>query len=194
MKTKNGSAWKCSALRTFLFMVSSSMFIATDAQAGKFEREGIKEKYFLLGLVGYNYTDRHISDYTVNGAGGADIRLSSPTGRGSGITCCVRLAKKSIIPPRVKVRWQYDGGVYFMRNDRTGATDLVRHHYYKEMEVDVQRADSGTPKYIETHFYPDGGVKVFSTHFFSGPRLKLDPKRGDQSSFPKCKDDEKPEE
>jgi hypothetical protein len=194
VRVKSGAALVRIVLRSFLFLVLLPVVTANDATAEKSARNQLKEKYFLLGLVGYNYTDRHISDYTVNGAGGADVRLSSPTGGGSGITCCVRLKKQSIITPRVKVRWQYDGCVYFMKNDRTGATDWVRHYYYKEAEVDLQRADSGTPGYVETHFYPDGTVQVFSTDYFSGPRLILDPQRDDKSSFPKCKDDEKPKE
>lgn len=194
MKTTHGSTWHLALVRIFLFMTWFAMLTTTDARAEKSAREQLKENYFLLGLVGYNYTDRHISDYTVNGAGGADVRLSSSTGGGSGITCCIRLKKQSVITPRVKVRWQYDGCVYLMKNDRTGAADWVRHYYYKEMEVDLQRADSGTPGYVETHFYPDGTVRVFSTDYFSAPRFILDPKRVDKSSFPKCKDNEKPKE
>lgn len=182
----------CMALQTFVFFLSFVMLTASQAQSEKSAREKLKEQYFLLGLVGYNYTDRNISNYTVNGAGGADIRLSSLTGGGSGITCCVRLAKKSLTPPRVKVRWQYDGCIYVMRNDRTGTADWVRHYYYKEAEVDLERGDSGAPEYVEAHFYPDGTVRVLATENFSAPFLKLDPKRGDKSSFPKCKDDEKP--
>lgn len=192
MRTTIGAALAKKILRSFLFMASLAVIAAGDARAEKSAREQLKEKYFLLGLVGYNYTDRHISNYTVNGAGGADIRLSSPTGGGSGITCCVRLRKQSTIVPRVKVRWQYDGCVYFMKNDRTGASDWVQHYYYKEVEVDLKRADSGNPGYIETHFYPDGTVQVRSTDDFSSPDLKLDPKRGDKSNFPKCKNNEQP--
>lgn len=181
-------------MKNFCFIVLLSLIAANYAKAEKSDWEQVKEKYFLLGMVGYNYTDRYIYDYTVNGAGGADVRLSSSTGGGSGITCCVRLKKQTVITPRVKVRWQYDGCVYFMKNDRTGASEWVRHYYYKEMEVDLQRADSGTPGYVETHFYPDGSVKVRSTDYFSDPLINLNPKRADKSSFPKCKNNEKPEE
>lgn len=192
MKRKRIFSWNQKEIRNLVFMVSFASFSAGSAQAEQSARERLKEKYFLLGLVGYNYTDRHISDYTVDGAGGADISLSSPTGGGSGITCCIKLAKKYVVPPRVKVRWQYDGCIYLMKNDRTGATARVRHYYYKEAEVDLQRADSGTPGYIETHFYPDGTVHVRSTDNFSSPELNLDPKRVDKSQFPRCKDDEEP--
>lgn len=194
MRMKIGTALAGKVLRPFFFMVVLLVFAKSEVRAETSALEKGKETHFLLGLVGYNYTDHHISDYTVNGAGGAFVRLSSSTGGGSGITCCVKLSKKSFVPPRVKVRWQYDGCVYFMKNDETGATDWVRHFYYKEAEVELQRADSGTPRYLETHFYPDGSVKVRSIDDFSDPLIKLDPKRADKSSFPKCKNNEKPEE
>jgi len=170
-----------SALWNFLALLLFLVFTLNYARAEKSAYEKIKEQYFLLGLVGYNYTDRNISNYSVNSAGGANIRLSSPTGGGSGITCCVRLAKNKTTPFRVKVRWQYDGCIYLIRDDRTGKADQVRHYYYKEAEVEVQRADSGTPGYIETHFYPDGSVQVVTTDYFSDPHLARDPKRVDQS-------------
>lgn len=144
-----------------------AIFTTNDANAEKSAREKIKEKYFLLGLIGYNYADRHISDYTVDGTGSVDIMLSSPTSGGSGIACCVRLERKSVNPPHVKVRWQYKGCIYFMRNDRTSATAWVRQYYYKEAEVELQRADTGSPRYIQTHFYPDGTVQVRTTDDFS---------------------------
>jgi hypothetical protein len=181
-------------MQCFLILVLLPMLKTSSAQADKPAHQELAEKYFLLGLVGYNYTDRHISNYTVNGVGGGDVLLSSESGGGSGVTCCVRLAKKSVITPRVRVRWQHDGCTYFMRNDQTGATARIRHYYYKEAEIDVQRADSGSPGYIETHFYPDGSVQVRTTENFFDPSLKLDPKRVDKSYFPKCKNDEKPQE
>jgi hypothetical protein len=195
MKISMDDARTCLIPRSiFLFLALFAMLAAGQAHAEKSAREKIKEQYFLLGLIGYNYTDRHISDYSVNGAGGFDVMLSSPTSGGSGITCCVRLRRNSVVPSRVKVRWQYDGCIYIMKNDLTGATDKVRHYYYKEAEVDVRRADSGAPEYIETHFYQDGSVQVLATDDISRPLLNLDETRVDKSSFPNCKNDEKPEE
>jgi hypothetical protein len=151
------------------------------------------EKDLLLGLVGYNYTDRNISTYTVNDSGGGHVFLSSPDSGGSGVTCCVRISKKSTRPLRVKVRWQYDGCTYLIKNDRTGAADRVRHFYFRETEVDVPRNAREEPDTIETHFYPDGSVQVFLSKDGAAPRLSLDGRRKDKSSFPRCKNDENPE-
>jgi len=150
------------------------------------------DDHVLLGLVGYNYTDRDIENYSVNGAGGGSVNLSSSTSGGSGVTCCVRLSKSQEVPFRVKIRWQVDGCKYLIKDDRTGKVDSIRHFYYKETEVDVYRNDGEDPKYIETHFYPDGTVKVKLVEQAFRPLLLLDGDRPDKSSFPICKNDEKP--
>jgi hypothetical protein len=160
------------------------------AAAGKERIDG----HMLLGLLGYNYTDRDIDDYSVDSAGGGSVLLSSPTSGGSGVTCCVKLSKTYTGPIRVKVRWQVDGCKYLIKDDRTGAADEVRHFYYKEAEVDVHRVVGENPRYIETHFYPDGTVKVQLTEHGSRPRFVLDENRPDKSTFSRCKDDKKPEE
>lgn len=150
------------------------------------------DEYLLLGLVGYNYTDRYISEYSVEGASGGYVRLSSDTGGGSGTTCCIKIRRGHRERMTVKVRWQVDGCTYMIKNDRTGQADKARYLYYKEAEVEVLRRDSGNPEYIETHFYPDGSVKVQLTEDMSYPVLLLDRKRTDKSSFPRCRDDKNP--
>lgn len=147
---------------------------------------------YLLGLVGYNYTDRNISDYSVNGAAGGHVFLSSPASGGSGTTCCVRLSKTQIGHMRVKVRWQVDGCTYLMSNPVSNATAKIRHFHYQEIEVDVPQVAGIKPHYLETHFYPDGSVQVLLTEDFSEPRIVLSERRLDKSSFPRCHDDKKP--
>jgi len=145
-----------------------------------------------LSLVGYNYTNRIIESYTVDYASGGDIKLSSATSGGGGISCCFDyypgLAEKML----VKVRWQVDGCTYVLRNPITKATADVRHLYYKEKMVEVERKTNGTPEFIETHIFPNGSVRVFLTAEISSPILRLDAERADKSSFPRCKDGKKP--
>lgn len=150
--------------------------------------------YLLLGLIGFNYTNRYIDNYSINGAGGGYVRISSPDSGGSGETCCVRILKTHTEPFSVVVRWQVDGCKYVVRDPRTGATEEVKHFYYKEAEVTVENIARENASFIETHFYPDGSVKVLLTEAESDPRLILDEKRADKSSFPRCKNDEKPEQ
>lgn len=146
----------------------------------------------LLGLVGYNYTNRTIEEYSVDGISGGDISKSSPTSGGGGTTCCVRLPKELQGTVQVTVRWQVDGCRYLMR-DSDGKTEEVRHFFYRKEEVNVIIPSGKAVAYLETHFYPNGRPQVRVTEHMSLPALALDKKRPDRSHFPRCKNDQKPE-
>lgn len=105
---------KCQIFKAFyllvaLLLIDSACFMP---RAGAEQLGGKNNEYVTLDLIGYNYTDRHISDYDVDGQGGGDVRLSSPTSGGGGIVCCVRLATGEEDPIIVRVRWQVDGCTY----------------------------------------------------------------------------------
>lgn len=152
------------------------------------------EDYAMLGIVGFNYTNRHISDYTINGAGGGIVNLSSSTSGGSGITCCVRFPRRQIQSLEVKVRWQRDGCKYLQRSMFTSAVAEMRHFYYKEANIIVALEGIHDPKFIETHFYQDGTVKIKLTESISSPVVVLDGNRPDLSNFPECTNGKNPEE
>jgi hypothetical protein len=151
------------------------------------------DEYVILDLVGYNYTDRNIDNYSVNGQGGGNVRLSSPTSGGSGIVCCVRLWNDTAGPMQVEIRWQVDGCKYIVRSSVSGHVQEIIHDFYKEAEVTVSRDRGIKPKRLEVHFYQDGSVQAALTENFSLPRVLRDERRADKSSFPRCKDDAKPE-
>ncbi|WP_161783184.1 DUF3304 domain-containing protein [Massilia sp. BSC265] len=142
--------------------------------------------------MGYNYTNRVIESYTVDYVSGGDIKLSSVTSGGGGVSCCFEyypdLGEKLL----VKVRWQVDGCTYVLRNPVTNATADVRHLYYQEKMVEVERKTKGVPEFVETHIFPNGSVKVFLTAEMSSPILRLDATRTDRSSFPRCKNGKRP--
>jgi len=162
-------------------------------RVGAAQLDGKNNEYITLDLIGYNYTDRHISDYDVDGQGGGNVRLSSPTSGGGGIVCCVRLAMGKPGPIIVRVRWQVDGCTYLMRSPFTGATQRISHYFFKEEYVEVPRPKGIKPSHLETHFYPDGSVVVRLTDDMALPLLSLNEARADKSKFPKCKNDKKPE-
>lgn len=153
-----------------------------------------RDEYTMLGLVGYNYTDRHISAYSIDGVDGGHINLSSPTSGGSGISCCVKFSRKNSGPLRVKIRWQVGGCTYSVKDEETGRSDKVRYYYYKEAVVEVQRIYETEPAYIEAHFFPNGSVQVRLTDHGSNPLLALSERRRDKSYFPQCKNDRNPDE
>jgi hypothetical protein len=171
-------------------LLIDSIFFMSLAGAGQIEKKS--DEYMSLDLIGYNYTDRHISNYNVDAQGGGNIRLSSPTSGGSGIVCCVRLATWESDPIVVRVRWQVDGCTYLMRSTITGRTRESVYYFYKEAYVEVRRPKGVKPSHLETHFYPDGSVLVLLTDDMSLPRLSLSESRPDKSKFPRCKDEKKP--
>jgi hypothetical protein len=177
------------ALRCITVLVLFLLITACNARQEAKE----SERYVLLGLVGYNYTNRYISIYSVDGADGGHINLSSATSGGSGVTCCVRLSKRNLSSIKVKVRWQVDGCVYLIKDGTTAKADKVRHFYYKEAEVDVEPGGQ-KPNYLEAHFFEDGTVKVRLTEYGSDPLVVLNEKRPEKSQFPNCKDDKDPSE
>lgn len=174
----------------FICLAASTLFIGL---ARSFEIDSIGGAHAkTLSLVGYNYTNRIIESYTVDYASGGDIKLSSATSGGGGISCCFDYYPSLGGKMLVKVRWQVDGCTYVLRNPVTKATADVRHLYYKEKMVEVERRTNGMPEFIETHIFPNGSVKVFLTAEISSPILRLDAERPDGSSFPRCKDGKKP--
>jgi len=46
---------------------------------------------------------------------------------------------------------------------------------------------------MEIHIYDDDHVEAFVTNVMSYPRLRLNEERADQSEYPKCPHDKKPE-
>lgn len=58
-----------------------------------------------LALVGYNYTDRYIDTFSVDGQGGSNLFVSSPTSGGGGSVCCATYWP-GLKDYKVKVRWQ----------------------------------------------------------------------------------------
>jgi hypothetical protein len=175
---------------TILLLVVAILFVPK-AAAANLERKN--NDYVIVDLIGYNYTDRNIDSYDVDGQGGDQARLSSPTSGGSGIVCCVRLAIGGKNPIVLRVRWQVDGCTYLMKSELTGSTQRVFHYFYKEAYVEVPPPKGIKPSHLETHFYPDGSVVLALTDNMSLPRLSLSESRPEKSKFPKCKNDKKPE-
>lgn len=171
----------------FLFFA----FLMVIVQQNQAEQLGARDEHLGVDLIGYNYTDSHINNYSVDGSDGGDIRLSSPTSGGGGIVCCISLSIRN--PLIVRVRWQVGSCSYMMKSSITGRTQKLVHDFYKEEYVEVRRPKGMRPRHLESHFYPDGSVMVLLTDNMSLPRLSLSEARPDKSKFQRCKDDKKPE-
>lgn len=164
--------------------------IAKEVVDGGVVEESDAGEYFILGLIGFNYTNRLIDHYSIDSSGGGHVHLSSPTSGGSGVVCCTRISKAQREKITVKVKWQVDGCTYPIKS-LTGRVGERRIFYYKEALVYMDPPTSLEPAYLETHFYPDGSVKVKVTEFISLPEMRLDEDRKDQTIFSRCKDEKK---
>lgn len=144
-----------------------------------------------LGLTGYNYTDRSISEFFVDGRGGGNVGVSTPTSGGGGTVCCVSyvVAKD---PGSVNIRWQSDACYYHVKSTISDEVYNRIHWFFKEAEVEIERPAPQNPKYFEVHFYPDGSVKAAVSEHAGEPRLKLQENRDNRTSYPRCPDDKKP--
>lgn len=152
-----------------------------------------QENSYSLGLVAYNYTNSHISNYSVNSVGGGNVFLSSATSGGSGVACCLQFQKNGLDAIDVTIRWQNGGCRYILRNDWTKETAELVHYFYKEREVKVARMKDGEPRYLETHFFADGSIQARITNSISDPQAVVrGASQGQKANFPRCKNDEKP--
>jgi hypothetical protein len=140
------------------FLLSALMVGLSSCRAQQSGDEALSEKsdpeFFLLGLIGYNYTDKYIDSYSVDGEGDGNIMVSSPTSGGGGIVCCVKLEKDVTWPIRVRVRWQSAGCTYTTRSHISNSVFENIHSFFKETEVEVRGEVGMNPKYLEVHLLP----------------------------------------
>lgn len=167
-------------------LLTVEFFGSQMASAGQTEYpvpENPAKTHYMLGIIGYNYTDENIAAFTVNGAGGGNVRLSSPTSGGGGTVCCVLLSKNNVWPMQVIVRWQVGGCRVYHEDRNFGYSQF----YYKEANVTVERGKSARPSDITVHFYKNGAVRVILSEGGDLPLLKLEKDRAVERKFPECK-------
>ncbi len=153
--------------------------IGSDASAAKAISEKIEA--INLTITGYNYTDRYINDFSVDGNSGGNIYVSSPSGGGGGSTCCTTYVSGEKAW-KIRVEWQVGGCTYDNSVNDDGNLVYSIHPYYKEVEVQIDPKIPNDPKYLEVHFYPDGHIEAAVTENKSAPRLLLDKSRENKVS------------
>jgi hypothetical protein len=117
----------------------------------------LRSKTIELDIHGYNYTDKYIQSFNVNGHGGGNIFMSTPTSGGGSPYCCFYYVVGIGFPYEVEVAWAND------------AADGP----WKKTKVLIPHPKGDVPRYLEVHFYPDGHVEAEMTVSYSEPRLKL---------------------
>lgn len=145
--------------------------------------ENEAKTHYMMGILGYNYTNEPINQFSIDGQGGGDIHVSSPTSGGGGTVCCVMFSKKPKWPIQVVVRWQSGGCRVYDKDRRYGHNQ----YYFKEKLVNVERGKSAHPSDIAVHFYNDGTVRVILADGVEEPLLILPEGRANKKNFPECK-------
>jgi hypothetical protein len=132
---------------------------------------GCQREPYSLAIVGYDYTDRAVADFSVNGQWGANIEVSDPGTGGGKVICCVAMSRSTKTPFWVDVKYQMDAlEAYSPRKviEPPGP--------YRKARVEVKGPIPPDPRYLEIHFYPDGHIEgaISGRNGPSDPRLKLE--------------------
>ncbi|WP_081771676.1 DUF3304 domain-containing protein [Paraburkholderia nodosa] len=133
--------------------------------------QGCKKEPYMLAIIGYNYTDRAIADFAVNGQGGSNVELSTPDAGGGKESCCVVMNSDTKTSFSVDVEFQMDAlEAYPPRKIIEPAGP------YKKKRVEVTGPIPSDPSYLEIHFYPDGHIEaaLSGRDGPSPPRLRLE--------------------
>lgn len=119
-----------------------------------------------LGITGYNYTNRYIDGFSVDGQGGGNVLISEDDAGGGGTVCCILLRPNQALPVKVHVEWTYgiEGDL------RTGK--IFRQPETHEADVDLKGPIPKDPTIFVVHFYPDNTVQVEVAADYPKPRLK----------------------
>jgi hypothetical protein len=144
-----------------------------------------------LTLVGYNYTNRYIDQFDVDGQGGGNLFVSDGVNGGGKSACCVSY-RSGAKARKVTLRWQSGACTFNDYTDEEGRKHDRTHSFFKEVEVQVDPTIPDFPSYFEVHFYPDGHAEAVITEKQSESRLSLSKDREDNSVFQRCPNDTKP--
>ncbi|WP_411834695.1 DUF3304 domain-containing protein [Pseudoxanthomonas mexicana] len=146
-----------------------------------------------LGIHSYNYMDRTISSFSVDGNWGGNVFTSTPTSGGGKAICCMRMPFASELPKTYTVRWiaqmcreqVYGGGEWFT-NYRSD---------WREKQVQYAGPLPANPLYFEVHFYSNDDIRIEITDDYTPPRLILPVDERDQRpgipDWPECTEEQK---
>jgi hypothetical protein len=118
-----------------------------------------QETYGPYHVTGYNYTDRNIAAFDVNGFGGGDS-VAHQSGGGGGFVCCLDIPKyaKTL---RIKV-----------------VLDLTQEQDEKNLPPETYETDIPVPElpnkhdgYIEFHFLPERKIEAKWVDFPTAPNI-----------------------
>jgi hypothetical protein len=123
------------------------------------------ESKMMLGITGYNYTNRYIDRFSVNGQGGGNVLLSEDDAGGGKTSCCIVLRSDQELPVKVYVEWTYGE-----RWNHIKGIKLQDAKSYSA-EVFLEGPTPKDPTIFAVHFYPDNTVQVEVAADYPKPRI-----------------------
>ncbi|WP_158939150.1 DUF3304 domain-containing protein [Burkholderia sp. S171] len=132
---------------------------------------GCAKDPYMLGIMGYNYTDRAIADFAVNGAAGSNVELSTPTAGGGKTSCCVVLGGDIKTPLWIDIEYKMSALESFPPRKIIEPSGK-----YMKARVEVKGPIPPDPSYLGIHFYPDHHIEatISGANGPLPPRLKLE--------------------
>jgi hypothetical protein len=124
------------------------------------------KKPVLLGITGYNYTDRYIDSFSGGGQGGGNVFLSTAMSGGGKTSCCIGYNPRRSLPIQMKVEWTW-GRV------EDSAGNVVNPDEHAEATADLRGPVPTDPQNLEVHFMPDRTVELRITERPSQPLLVI---------------------
>jgi len=180
-----------STIRATIALLTIALLCACEPAGGALGAEDkTATEPHALGIVGYNYTDRYIDQFYVNGQGGGSLHLSDAGGGGGGIVCCIGWRNGTPLPQKIRVKW-VAGGCMKTVTSSDGYVHQVPVHTFKEQDVQLTGPVPEKPGYFEAHFYPDGHIEVAITETWAEPRLKLSRAREKPTYADHCEEPKK---
>ena len=112
-------------------------------------------------LVGYNYTERPIYTFSVNGVGGSNIFVG---GGGASFSCCTEIT----VGQPVEIKWVYSA------TEKQYLAGLRKENYSTTVIVPPPTVPEA--EYLEVHFYPDHHVELALVKFPGDRRIPYEEK------------------
>ena len=122
-----------------------------------------QEEPKMLGITGYNYTDRYIDGFSVNGQGGTNMGAHT---NGSGEACCIVWRQGTALPVPMFVEWTYG----IEGNLQTG--EVYREPETHRVEAELKGPVPQNPTIFVVHFYPNNTVQLEVAEDYPEPRIK----------------------
>ena len=124
------------------------------------------QKTKMLGIVGFNYTDRYIVSFAVDGAGGGDVDLSDSMDGGGKTSCCIGYNPYTPLPVTMTVKWTFG-------YERGPKGNIVVPNETHVATAELNGPVPADPQQLEVHFMPDGTVQLRITREGSRPLVNV---------------------